>query len=226
MSLKFDANKLQIDEKTKLIIFGYIRNEQKILNSNHPNNSFYTIAQLIIYHILCYYHEPEYFTTNADNIILSDDKRTITVTQRMDTTCYGVNIIPSTNKSIHKWKFSIFKPGYNCCGVGIDEAPGICINTDFYKQKNKENYAYINSGTKWSKGYMNNRYGDNYRAGDILDMILDLYDGNLSYSVNNVNQGICYKIKQDKSVNYIMAVSVYSKDQSVKLLKYSFHRKK
>ena len=50
-----------VDKQMKLLIFGYIRNEQNILKSIYKNTSFYIIAKLIIYHIMSYYYQHEYF---------------------------------------------------------------------------------------------------------------------------------------------------------------------
>ena len=176
-----------IDNRTKLIIFGYIRKEQQLLTLLHKNNPFYVIAKLIIHCIFSFYHEPEYFAKAPNNVAISNNKCTVTVTETMDTTCYGARTIESTLKMIHRWKFIIQNSEYNCTGIGIDEAPGTSTNDDFYKNRKKNNYIYKCIGRKWSQ-YIYDDYGINYSNNDVVEMILNLIDGKLSFLVNNVDQ--------------------------------------
>ena len=215
-----------VEERTKLIIFGFIRKEQEILTKLHPNNPFYIIAQLIIHHIIYYYNDPEYFSKTGDHAEISDDKLSVTVKKRGYVTCYGNNIIPSTCKMIHCWKFHVEQPGFNCCGIGIDEAPGICTDSDFYKQTDKTYYAFENSARKYSNSdsdeyHIGEDYGASYCVNSTIEMILNLIDGTLSYSVNGIDHGICFKVKQENELNYVMAVTMYLHQQKITLLKYS-----
>ena len=195
------------------------------MTKSYPNNPFYIIEELIIYKVLYYYNDPEYFCTIPDNAELSDDKLTVMAKKRGYTSCFGKSIIPSISKTIHCWKFYVENPGYSCCGIGIAEAPGKCEDADFYKidQKNKTNYAYENSGLKYSTidNEIAQDYGTTYSINSTIEMILNLVDGTLSFSLNGEDQGICYKVKQQNELNYVMAVSMYLYQQKITLLSYS-----
>lgn len=87
-----------VDEITKLIIFGYIRDSEKLLKSSQ-HKLFHYIPPLITSICILYYNEPEQFEIAGDGIVISDDKTSIKKDEYWSwhNTSYGTLIIPSTN---------------------------------------------------------------------------------------------------------------------------------
>ena len=105
-----------------------------------------------------------------------------------------------------------------CIIIGIDEVNKESLNKCFTLIANKANYGFQSSGDKWTR---NNSisYGESCSTGDVLEMILSY--GILSYSINGKNYGKCYQVEQDENLQYVMAVSLYRKNDKITLLNYS-----
>ena len=65
----------QLSGKNKFLVFGFIRTIEK-------ESKMITIPMLIFYNILGYYHLNEYFSKCCDEIEISPDKMTITITKK------------------------------------------------------------------------------------------------------------------------------------------------
>ena len=128
-------------------------------------------------------------------------------------------IIPFDDKSIHRWKFKVNDNKINL-RIGIDEEKCKWINRDFFRvSKETINYAYWGEGIKYIEGVSQGIYGKEYRNNDIIEMIFNSKTHQLSYNVNDEDQGILYDhVKQKK---YRMAVSFRVPNESITLLKYT-----
>eukprot|EP01084_Bolivina_argentea_P092817 166963_1 len=120
---------------------------------------------------------------------ISNSQRTVKLKDKNLTSCYGAIVIPSIGDSIHRWKFRVDKLGN--MAIGIDEAPGASKEGWFINQNDTKNYAWGNWGKKCSQGTQK-VYGTMYGTGDIIEMILNLSDGTLSYSKNEQIQGVAF----------------------------------
>ena len=69
------TNIINIKKSTQFSVFGYIRQNQALLN---PDNPYYNIPDLVCYICIAYLAEIEYFTVFSDGIKLGDDGKRIT----------------------------------------------------------------------------------------------------------------------------------------------------
>ena len=68
-----------VDEKDRLLVFGYIREYEQKLLSLHHNNIFYSIPELITIIVLSFYHIADIFQDLSDDLVKSgQDNNTIT----------------------------------------------------------------------------------------------------------------------------------------------------
>ena len=128
MSFSFTQIK-EVDACSRDIVNGFIRQCQELL----PNktNTYYTIPDIVIYIILGYFVEIEYFALYPSNIDINEQKDTICVIDNEDEdevliheqiSIFGnIRINKSTyyNKFIWKFKISDCYPGV-VVGIGID----------------------------------------------------------------------------------------------------------
>eukprot|EP01084_Bolivina_argentea_P231453 390326_1 len=175
----------------------------------------------------------EHFKTVCKNIAVSNNKHTITPSYYDNLSSpmsYGAVVIHSTTTVWHKWKFCIEgERSSNIC-IGIEQLPTHPdCNISFWSQKRPQNkmvYCRIIGGDKMSNDKSverRSKYGKRWNIGAIVEMILDLSNGTLSYSVNNKSEGVCYKIKQSPDISYVMAVNMHCAEDKVTLLDYSYN---
>ena len=101
----------EIDKRTQLIIFGFVRESQKILPCN---TSFYTIPSLIIHIILSFYFEADYFDKFASNIEITEDGKKMRVKSANGwVNVYGKIEIDSMSDICCYWKIKIIKKTSN-----------------------------------------------------------------------------------------------------------------
>eukprot|EP01084_Bolivina_argentea_P114844 204375_1 len=162
------------------------------------------------------------FTTNT--II----KRTFTMTDSAHITCYGAMKIPSLNhRTRYHWKFKINKRT-DSMAIGIDETKSKWKNTNFLRNQSKEeatySYGLYHDGKKaqWNVHgftYSKHQKALKYKTNDIVDMILNLNDNTLSYSINGGKKyKVFSKILTGGNIEYYMAIYVYYKGDSISLL--------
>ena len=127
-------------------------------------------------------------------------------------------ICTKTNQ-IYTVKLKITKtPGFYIV-IGIDEANQKRIDKKFYVQKDSLNYAYSSfKGKLWSQGEGTEWYGDEYKTGDIITMIVNTKDMNICWWRNNNK----YEKIPIKSTNnkYRLAVCICYKGDEVELLEF------
>eukprot|EP01084_Bolivina_argentea_P284990 488611_1 len=213
MSIDLKALK-GVESYAKDIVNGYLRMKAQKFELD-------VIPELIYFICLGYYYMSEYFYKTGERIKISPDHCTIqslATGNPAGSTCYGSTIINSTEKYIYKWRFKIhIFNGY----IGIDKADCKNINANFatirtsrrsasvypYESQNQpSNYAYSAYRRKWRNGNSEN-YGVYYGCGDIVEMRLDMYRGELSYAINDKYQGIAYNgIERRDNIKYRMAV--------------------
>ena len=100
-----------IDQETTDIVYGYIRESQKLFSTKH--DSFYIISDLIISSILLFYRTTEYFCKAGEGITISgNNKNIITKTGNQHSwsnTSYCFNWIESKSNKIITWTFKLDK---------------------------------------------------------------------------------------------------------------------
>ena len=216
----------EIDEKTKYLIFGFIRDAQKLFPSDVI---FYNIPTLINY--LCalfYFVKDEWDETRiAAKYKILQDKVTLessNETEWDDESSACMKNIAYSGK--HHWKFKIIKwPKSEYIIIGIIKndpeliekvvgtflggIPNSTYCLDLYTTELNVHEKY----SRWNKGY-----GVEGNEGDIIDMYLDLDKLELSYAINGKYYGKAFDI--DDGHGYIAAVSFRYNDVSMTLLTY------
>ena len=223
----FDEIK-KIDERTKIIVLGYIRLCQKLLSSK--NNPYYNIPELINYLCIIYYHHSEYFTKHGQFIQLNQNNDTITRILKVsntDNSVYGnILIDAAVNLNIiYSWTFKIIES--SLMFIGIDSSNKKHIGGDFSFFNGDYFYAYGggdgigNHGWIYSQITLEEEYGDNLKINDELRMELNTKNSTMRYFINNIDQGIAFQdIDFDDNKKYYMAICLTSSSK-VKLIDFN-----
>eukprot|EP01084_Bolivina_argentea_P018394 34250_1 len=215
-----------VDTETdaNLIVFGYFR-----INK-------YDIPSSLISLCINYYFQPEQFEIAGNGVIISNENKTITYSKGECKGCctsYGKHIIPSTSNYIYEWHLKINETISNHCYIKI----GITSDTktrdgSFTYEVIKVDSDHIAFGY-WScngnifdsrlncpsRGLSYN--GCKFDQGDIIKITLNLKTKQISYSVNDKDQGIASEnIPCNHNIKYRLAVLLADKYLSVSILKF------
>ena len=217
MSTAFDiANARNADDSTKLLIFGYVRdNNIKMRISNN-------IPDLICFIIILYCMNEEYFDKPGQNIHISDDKLSITRISGTgyDNTTYCKQWIPSISKMIITWKFKV-ETYTGTILLGITANFDTFQNDDFtdYGNDIAPVYALSNNGV-WESTQSDKAFKSwAYSANDEITFILNLKDGNITFQVNNdIKQIIWSDIKMSEEIKYKLAVVLFKMNTKLSLI--------
>eukprot|EP01084_Bolivina_argentea_P285066 488757_1 len=211
-----------IDQRTKQIVFGYMRRHEHLLISDITPHISNTIPPLVVYCCLIYYWLNEYFDTNLfvtnpigitrtrnNPTIAPDNKMTIQHLSYGMATCWGYQTISSMENCKYRWNLKINNHNYTrSLLIGITENDVLHgsifyhkFHRNTYKQRQYIHYIY-NSYTGFKKSHkpwtISNRkwywqpYGTKFGAGDIIGIELDLQKRTLSFFVNGISQGIAF----------------------------------
>eukprot|EP01084_Bolivina_argentea_P303885 524752_1 len=208
----------KIDDETRKIVFGYIRNTQYQLCLNN-NNPFYIISELITYTCMLFYYTPQVFVNPPDCLKLSGiDNNTITKikdgTSWLNSIYTGKWIESNTNK-IHKWNVKVHVNPY-AYGIAI----GIVNNKhvmDINNPFNTENgYLYNNYNTLVKDGESINNKGIPYSTNDEMLFILDLNRAMILCSKNKGKEKMLFSnIPKSDDIKYKLALSMYCHKDSI-----------
>ena len=214
-----------VDNRSKDSVFGYIR--QSGDTSEHT-----AIPMMIQYCCLKYYFVTEYFSKiKCGNLLkVNNDPRIVIRTgdnHLSANSVFGNIAIDLNNNSIKKyvWKFKIISMT-GTMYIGIDSLDYKTeINRAFssiaYHKCNKPFYAFGFAGCVAIYHSKRDNYfeasGTSSVDGDIITMELNAEKRTLRFYRDDVDLGIIRNIRLEK---YWMAVSIFSKDTSIQLLKY------
>ena len=213
-----------VDDKTDCMVNGYVRQSEELLNEDEST----IIPPLIIYTILMYYWiTKEYFDIiNEDHVSLSKDKLTLRfIGQGWHNSNFGKVKIHSTSDVICKWKFKCHGPD-----GGWNVLFGITTGNDKHQVfvwDKKAKFHGVNGYTGHSyhsteKGKHESRqYGCSFSGGDAVEMILDLSKKQLSFVLNDEDQGIAADdVKREDDLEYRAVVSFCTQGTSVELISF------
>ena len=201
MMAQLDLTQAQsLMQKTKLTVYGYIRETEKCLSISIP---FGLINVLILF----YGDQNDKWDPKVIGKYLELKDYDLTVTNTADSeqgNVFGTRICEK--KGMYQWKFKInhIHTDHEEMCIGIwrveqDKIPPIDVH--FPKGK-EQGYAYYLIGLKTDvhTGMAGDIYGiQSPKTGDIVHMILDLDKLTLSFKVNDVDYGVAYdNIKQAK----------------------------
>ena len=212
-----------IDQVTKDIVFGYIR--QCEINLLPNNNTFFNISSLIKFICIIYYWRQEYFTSHGSCSKLNDEKDIVTNTEYKTNTVYGNININNKISCIYLWTFKIINwwiPTGQIF-IGIDSSNKKFIEKNFtshYNHKNPVYYAFDSDGYKISTDdqWADNEYGKQCKSGDIVKMEVNILNKTITFYINDKCYGIAYKNIDFENKTYNMAVSMHGSTDSVQLI--------
>eukprot|EP01084_Bolivina_argentea_P289914 497913_1 len=210
-----------IDIVVQMIVYGYINNAQKSLQSIDFN---YKIPEIVVYVVLAFYHEREGFSTTAHCMESSKDYKSLTYTgDYFDTCCnknasYGTIVVDSQSNCICKWyiriddsfnkiaflsddiQIGIAERNFTKTDIGVS-APNNFIYcgkswSDSSGMPSLDNAPKEDVGIiiEWIDGNQTKiAYGKAYGKGDEICVVLDLKKRQISFEKNGENLGIAYK---------------------------------
>eukprot|EP01084_Bolivina_argentea_P289697 497508_1 len=179
----------------------------KTVINNYCFEQNINIPSDIISLVALYMVPMEYFTKCGQNLAINNEHELVSVSGYDVNTAIGAMCILSTVPCIYKWFIDI-KIQNSMMTIGI-----ACkfnkLNSGFHLDKKSINYAYnCYSGYKCSKGdykYYTQSCGSN----DSVEIILDLYNRTLSYSINNNTPQVAYEniiVGDDVKYNFCLAM--------------------
>ena len=230
-----------VDDKTKKIVFGFIRNSQ---NYFPQNNSYYNIPDLVIQICLLYYLMNDKFDKKCigESMKLNEKEQTITMENETSNSAFLTNII---DHGIHHWRFKIKQCAklrgsennwggewYTTLGIwkvkSDDNEEKLPINTYFsekYKGSRSYGFAYnigelldIDGGLPKDSGNSTDdkfKYGIKCTTNDIIDMICDLEKYELRFNINTKKYGKAFDIEKCK---YRAVINLYTQSDSITLI--------
>ena len=146
----FDKEKLnKIDQHSKYIVYGFLRDPQKALSIMHET---YVIPELVFYICLCYYYQDEYFTKHGINLQLNSEQNMVSYSYiykgddiDMNTVYGNIEILYNKNTGIDEyiWIFEVIKCS-ETISIGIDSSNNYekSINDAFYDCGSGPSYAH------------------------------------------------------------------------------------
>lgn len=218
------GNVKNVDQKTKDIVDGFIKQAQSLLPNEQ--NQYFNIPELIFMVTILYYYHPEYFTVHGPHMTLQKDAKIVRYHDEdvvSTNTVYGNVIIDKFNKGKFVWTFDIIEPSEEAIiTIGIDaskrEFPGgaFCSSTEnknaFYAYQcwPEDADSLKMNNSKVDKNNSNADYGVIYSDKKCqVQMELNMDDKTLRYYVDNEDQGIAYEgIIFDNNEEYYMCMSI------------------
>ena len=200
-----------IDQQTKDIVFGYIRQTQLL------------IAPLIQNLCLLYYMEREYFAICGDCIEFDDEKCTAVSVIEADRCMYGnvEVVVNQTYPMLFRWVFEITQNDQGNTAIGI------CSTTKWLNRWFQHAVRLESDDTFYALGYRCKMKKRNttkidmriFQNGDVIKMELNTLKKTLTFTLNEDESTTVFE-KIDMSKTYRMAVAMHGENASVKLMKF------
>ena len=206
----------KIDNRTKLIVNGYIRLETK-----------YHIPSLIIHIIIWYFWMNERFSICGSTMKINCDGDIVRATKALRNTAYGTVFIDMNIPLICLWRIKILKYQYEKYSqyhifIGISSTNREYLNYG-YQQSRYNHGSYNTMGCIQKKGMAKPRtFGQSFKENDIISMELNTMNKTLKFYKNDKSQGIAFTNIPTK-YKYYLAVSFcgycQNRRQHAKILK-------
>ena len=207
----------RIPQRSKCLMFGYIRRIQSLFPQNV---SYFNIPTSIINICILYFYLFDTWDIQHKSAGIIVENKIIKHLKGGWDTIFLRNIV---NTDKHHWKFKIIKHSGNCLMIGIWNNK-YQIKSDYEYIGEKANISYVfdayfarlNKHEKYNHWRRDNSYGRRIKPNDVVEMVLDFNNLSLSYSINDVSYGKAHDIKKGE---YRAAVSIYAKS-CIELLSY------
>ena len=218
-----------IDEKSKLTIYGFIRKVQALLPQN---NTFYTIPLSIGHIILLFYFEMDEFELFANGMELSADHKTVIKKHGGWRSAYGKIGINSQRNIRCFWKIKIIKEKSNMF-IGLVTKRNI---QDPYQYQYEDTfYTLFNDNWNYTIGStgcaeirdnekVEKRYGKKYVEGDIVTMFLDLRKKEIHFAVNDEEYDIAFDdVKTGPNIVYYLGISITAMHHEMGIVDFGYY---
>ena len=199
-------------KKAHLLVFGYIRSEQKLIElaMEFPDD--------IIVECLKYFFENDKWDKNkySKRWMKLEGNTIIGIVQR-SASAYLMNTISS---GIHEWSFLIKKCANR--GDGWTQTIGLWkVNADNdpdvdYDFCNLGGIGVKNTGRLTGSGWDSQLYQAKFVTGDIVKMTADFDKGILRFTVNDKDYGKAFQLNCD--LEYRAAISLFNEHDAITLL--------
>ena len=206
----------KIDERTKLSVHGWIRNKEKTLTLSN-------IPSMINAICILYFRDDEIFNAINKDMKLSENQKKITKQDNdwnWKNCSFGIIEIESKSDMICQWDLNIKSRPTWYGGIIVGIASQQTLDADpCVKGEDDYRYCYANCGAKYTNG-VKKAYGKEW-SDCTLSIHLNLKLRQLSFSVNNVNQGIAFEnIKKSENIKYRLMVSLFYKESFVEIINF------
>eukprot|EP01083_Nonionella_stella_P150705 480500_1 len=207
-----------VDDKTKLLAFGYIH-ELDYIQQNWIPDDIINICTLYLY---C----PDQFLTcghaisisSGDSIFGGNNRAVVTGADRWNSVYGEYNVdCDKQHNNIYEWTFEIEAEGVS---IGIDSSFCACLDYYCFGLQNDSNlyYALGNDGIleyehsqgSWHETNLNDRHEfcKPISHGDTVKMIFNIAQRTLSFHRNNEDLGIAYDSVETTHHVYKMAIAI------------------
>ena len=219
--MDIDLPKLkEVQMKTQLMVFGFVRKCQGLLRND---SSYWNISDLIIYIVLAYCREIEYFEFCDDGVNVSEDRKIVVLSDYLSVSCYGHLKVFLNGKGVHLWKMKIIKPLLSHC-VGIVDTKHKTVNGYYHTRDDVNSYCYTRYGQLLKSGEEIGKFED-FKNDDIVDMILDLNEKTLLFCLNGSKSKVIQIEEEKQCESYSMGVILGAKNVGIELLSYQYKLK-
>ena len=194
-------------------MYGWIREAEKELNIEF-------VPPLISALSILYYHQDEIFEYIADDVKVSQDKKSITKINECNwqNNSYGIIEISSMSNIICKWDLRItsLKDSANLI-MGVSS---IQVLNDDFEDHSGIHYAIWDDGELNDCGeWISRSLGTEIVEGDQVSIILDLPKAQFRVSVNGGEDIMAFEnIERKEKVKYKLMVSMYGPQTAVQIL--------
>ena len=211
----------RIPKSTRYKVFGYIRRLKRTL-------SLHLIPPLIMYTCLLLADDSDYFNIQYLPVQyqISDNQRTLTLRKRVYPThryyAFGTIQISNTSPVIATWTIRINKCDQKNGSINL----GFIIPSTHFDKLYITNQGWIfTNEAEASFGSKTNLTPDSgFRTGDQVTIILDLYENEIKYKLNNQCEQLI--ISGTKAPNYKFYVNITATTNSISITEFSIRCKK
>eukprot|EP01083_Nonionella_stella_P175022 608217_1 len=206
----------ELNQDVEMLIVGYIRNCQTLLRTDS------IIPEPLLFMIVEFYFIDEYFAIIPKEMItLSEDKHTIIRTggtSSWNCTSYLNIEIDSMVQHTYKWYIQINHCVHSHIFIGISgnkTDPNKALFEDYDYVYWSANGQMLNAAQMWAE------YGESYKDGDEIGVILNLKNKELSFEKNGKSQGISSSnVRCGTDIKYRLAIALYAAGSSCTLRKF------
>ena len=209
-----------VNPTMKLIVFGYIRKQQKMFTSLHPNNIFYIISELITYLILMYYNRTEKISIYNQSVLQYDEINNILTNNTDKTgTAYGdvdVNF-DIDGYMIYEWTIKLLMDKETMY-IGFDSSQKKHLTRNFVLGGYGDYYCFA-SRTIFSRDYKTreNLKRDEWKTNDIIKIEVNTKTKAIRLKHNNEVYKNAFTNIDFKNKIFNLAITPCNKGESIQI---------